>query len=122
MYRLRVVFANLVWFCYSAYMSRRWRRAARDVAGAQFSVLQRILAANRGCEFGREHHFGEIDTIESHQQRVPVRAYEDFVPYIERIAEGVPEVLTAERVRQFGLTSGSTQASKLVPYTKALVN
>src|SRR5690348_5735435 len=119
---MQVAFANLLWFCYSAYMSRKWKHAARDVAGAQFSVLQRILTANRTCEFGREHHFGEIATIENYQQRVPVRAYEDFTPYIERIAQGIPEVLTTERVQQFGLTSGSTQASKLVPYTKALVN
>src|SRR5579859_7448368 len=119
---MQVALANLLWFCYAAYMSRRWRRATRDVAGAQFSVLQRILSANRGCEFGREHCFGEIAAIESYQQRVPVRVYEEFETYIERIADGVPEVLTSERVQQFGLTSGSTRASKLVPYTKSLVD
>jgi hypothetical protein len=122
MQRLRVGFANLFWFCYSAYMSRRWKRAVRDVAGAQHSILQRIISGNRNCEFGREHHFGEITSFETYQQHVPVRAYEDFRLYIERIAEGVPGVLTAERVQQFGLTSGSTQASKLVPYTKSLVD
>ncbi|HEY6542543.1 MAG TPA: GH3 auxin-responsive promoter family protein [Ktedonobacteraceae bacterium] len=120
--RLRVGFANLLWFCYSAYMSRKWKRAARNVAGVQSSVLQRILSGNRMCEFGREHHFSEIATIESYQQRVPARAYEDFEPYIERVADGMPKVLTVERVQQFGLTSGSTQASKLVPYTKSLIN
>lgn len=119
---MQVVFANLLWFCYSAYMSRKWRRAARDVAGAQLHVLQRILSANRRCEFGREHHFGEIETIESLRQRVPVRTYEEFEPYIERIADGMQKVLTSERVQQFGLTSGSTRASKLVPYTRSLVN
>ena len=122
MYRLRVGFANMLWFCYSAYMARRWKRSARDVAGAQNMVLQRILAGNRNCEFGREHHFREITSFETYQQRMPVRAYEDFEPYIERIANGSPEVLTAQPVQQFGLTSGSTQASKLVPYTKSLVN
>lgn len=122
MRRLRVGFANLLWFCYSAYMSRRWKRAARDVAGAQNIVLQRILASNENCDFGRGHHFREITSFETYQQRVPVRTYEDFEPYIERIAEGSPEVLTAQPVQQFGLTSGSTQASKLVPYTKSLVN
>lgn len=122
MHRLRAIFANLLWFCYSAYMSRKWKRATRDVAGAQLHVLQRILSANRTCEFGREHHFNEITSIESYQQCVPVRAYEEFEPYIERIAEDIPEVLTVERVQQFGLTSGSTRASKLVPYTKSLVN
>lgn len=119
---MQVALANLLWFCYAAFMSRGWRCATRDVAGAQLHVLQRILSANRGCEFGREHCFSEISTIESYQQRVPVRVYEEFEQYIERIADGVPEVLTGERVRQFGLTSGSTQAAKLVPYTKSLVN
>ncbi len=119
---LRVSFANLLWFFYSAYMSRKWKRAARNVAGAQQRVLQRIIAANRHCEFGREHSFSEITSFETYQQRVPVRAYEDFEPYIERIADGTPAVLTAQPVRQFGLTSGSTQASKLVPYTQSLVN
>jgi hypothetical protein len=122
MQRLRVGFANLLWFCYSAYMSRQWKRAARDVADAQLHVLLRILSANRTCEFGREHHFSEVATIESYQQRVPVRAYEDFEAYIERIAEGSPEILTAQPVQQFGVTSGSTRVSKLVPYTKSLVN
>ncbi|HLZ56134.1 MAG TPA: GH3 auxin-responsive promoter family protein [Ktedonosporobacter sp.] len=119
---MQVAFANLLWFCYSAYMSRKWKRAAYDVADAQLHVLQRILSVNRECEFGCEYHFSETATIESYQQHVPIRAYEDFEPYIERIAEGMPEVLTMERVQQFGLTSGSTQASKLVPYTKSLVN
>jgi len=119
---LRVGFANLLWFCYSAYMARRWKRAARDVAGTQQSVLRRIIFGNRNCEFGREHSFSEIASIETYSQRVPVRAYEDFEPYIERIADGSPGVLTEQPVQQFGLTSGSTRASKLVPYTKSLVN
>ncbi|HET9999504.1 MAG TPA: GH3 auxin-responsive promoter family protein [Ktedonobacteraceae bacterium] len=122
MQRLRVIFASLLWFIYSAYMSRKWKRAARDVAGAQRSVLKRIIASNLHCEFGREHHFSEIVSIETYQQRVLLRAYEDFELYIERIAQGQPAVLTTEPVQQFGITSGSTQAAKLVPYTKSLVN
>src|SRR5581483_4106814 len=122
MQRLRVIFASLLWFCYSAYMSRKWRRATRNVVSVQQSVLKRIIASNLHCEFGREHQFSEIVSIETYQQRVPLRAYEDFEPYIERIAQGQPAVLTAEPVRQFGITSGSTQAAKLVPYTKSLVN
>ena len=99
---LRVGFANLLWFCYSAYMSRKWKRAARDVAGAQQSVLKHILASNRNCEFGREHHFHEITSFETYSQRVPVRAYEDFEAYIERVAGGYSEILTEQPVQQLG--------------------
>jgi GH3 auxin-responsive promoter len=118
----RVGSANLLWFSYSAGMSRKWKHATRDVAGTQYVALRRIISSNLDCVFAREHHFIDITSCESYQQSVPVRSYEEFTPYIERIAEGQPKVLTSEPVQQFALTSGSTQASKLVPYTKALVN
>ena len=122
MQRFSVGSANLLWFLYSAGMSRKWKHASRDVPGIQFAVLKRIISANVDSEFGREHHFADVDAIELYQHVVPVRSYEEFKPYIERIAEGHPKVLTSERVLQFALTSGSTQASKLIPYTKALVS
>lgn len=119
--RLRVGLANLLWFGYSSLMSHRWKQAARDVAGAQAAVLQRILSTNAESTFGREHHFADATSVEAYQRAVPLRSYEELQPYIERIARGQPQVLTSQRVRQFGLTSGSTQASKLIPYTQALV-
>ncbi len=122
MQRFSVGSANLLWFLYSAGMSRKWKHASRDVPGIQFAVLKRIISANVDSEFGREHHFADVDAVELYQHVVPVRSYEEFKPYIERIAEGHPKVLTSERVLQFALTSGSTQASKLIPYTKALVS
>ena len=122
MQRFRVGSANLFWFLYSAGMSRKWKRATHNVSATQHAVLKRIVASNVDSEFGREHHFAEIDSIESYQRSVPIRSYEEFEPYIQRIAEGCPRVLTSEQVRQFALTSGSTQAAKLVPYTKALVS
>jgi len=121
MQRFKVGAANLLWFLYSAYMSRKWRRASRDVSSIQLAVLKRIISSNIDSEFGQEQHFAEIDSVEVYQRSVPIRSYEEFQPYIERIAEGHPKVLTSEKVMQFALTSGSTQASKLVPYTKALV-
>ena len=122
MQRFKVGAANLLWFLYSAAMSRKWKRATRNVAEKQLVTLKRIVSRNGDAEFGREHHFTEIATVDQYQQSVPIRSYEEFKPYIERIAEGRPKVLTSEHIRQFALTSGSTQASKLVPYTKALVS
>lgn len=122
MQRFKVGTANLLWYLYSAGMSRKWKRATRDVSGAQRAVLKRIVSGNVDSEFGREHHFTEIASVEAYQHWVPVRSYEEFTPYIERIAEGHPKVLTSGQILQFALTSGSTQASKPVPYTKALVS
>lgn len=118
----RASVANLLWFCYSTLLSRRWRKATRDVAGTQQRVLKRILSSNVNCEFGREHRFAAIQSVKSYQQQVAIHSYEAFEPSIQRIVEGHPQVLTEEKVQQFALTSGSTQASKLIPYTKALVS
>src|SRR5258708_19203770 len=118
----RVGAANLLWFFYSAAMSRKWKRAASTVSETQWTVVKHIVSENVETEFGREHHFTEIASVEAYQHSIPIRSYEDLKPYIERIAEGHPRVLTAEPTRQFAVTSGSTQASKLIPYTKALVN
>ncbi|HZT98923.1 MAG TPA: GH3 auxin-responsive promoter family protein [Ktedonobacteraceae bacterium] len=122
MQRFRVGAANLLWFLYSAGMTHKWKQATLDVADTQSAVFKRILSSNVDTEFGREHHFAEVVSIEAYQCLVPLRTYEEFQPYIDRIAEGHPGVLTLQTVRQFALTSGSTQASKLVPYTNALVS
>jgi hypothetical protein len=103
-------------------MSQKWQRATRDGAGTQYNTLKRILSRNLASDFGREHHFAEIASYNAYQQAVPVHSYEELKPYIEHIAQGHTNVLTSQPVQQFALTSGSTQASKLIPYTKALVS
>ncbi len=51
---------------------------------------------------------------------VPISTYEHFVPYIDLITAGEDNVLTAEPVISLKPTSGSTQATKLIPYTESL--
>ncbi len=122
MQRLRVQLANLLWFCYATIQARKWRRAASNVAATQAAVLQRILTANTDCAFAREHHFAAIDSPEAFQRALPLRSYEELQPYIQRMVEGEEHVLFSEPVQQFALTSGSTQASKFIPYTKTLID
>src|SRR5438105_1567596 len=76
MQSFRVGSANLLWFLYSAGMSRKWQRATPDVAGTQQAVLKRLLSNNADSEFGQEHHFAAIDSVEAYQQAVPIRSYE----------------------------------------------
>src|SRR6185369_13783958 len=45
---------------------------------------------------------------------------EDVAPWVERIAQGEPGVLTRSPVRTLEPTSGSSAAAKLVPYTAEL--
>ena len=49
-----------------------------------------------------------------------MQEYEDFEPYIEQIKAGGQNLLTREKVLLQEPTSGSTDSSKLIPYTQGL--
>lgn len=91
-----------------------------DIRRAQEELLAGILAQNRDTAFGKAHHFSKITTPKQFRAQVPEMDYEDYLPWITRAADGEARVLTAEPVRMFEKTSGSTAASKLVPYTDSL--
>jgi hypothetical protein len=112
--------ANALWLASCAGEAARFRRATRRVATEQAQVLFRILRANAATAFGRGHAFSGIRTVRDFQHRVPVRAYEDFRPWIDRVADGSVNVLTRSPVRMFEPTSGSDGPSKLIPYTAPL--
>ncbi|HET9905781.1 MAG TPA: GH3 auxin-responsive promoter family protein, partial [Anaerolineales bacterium] len=93
---------------------------ARDVEQAQNNVLSQYLADNRATEYGERYQFGDINSPSGYQERVPLTTYDDYVEYANRIGAGSKSVLTNEPVRMFELSSGSTAASKLIPYTDRL--
>ncbi len=120
--KIKVLTANLLWFLYSAVRTRIWRRASKNVEATQAKILKRLLSRNAETDFGQTHSFGKIDSVAAFQRAVPVQSYEDVQPYIDEIAAGAQNVLTADSVQRFGVSSGSTSASKLVPYTASLVS
>jgi hypothetical protein len=95
----------------------RFTRATGAPAETQARVLRTLLARNARTAFGREHGFGAIRTPAEYARAVPQRDYEGFRPYVQRIVAGEPAILTAEPVRAFAATSGTTGEPKLVPVT-----
>jgi hypothetical protein len=93
--------------------------AMRDPVAAQLALLNRIIAANLDCEFGKDHNFRAVDSLDAFRRHVPVADYVAFAPAIRRAAEGVPGVLTTAPVIAFEETGGTTSGTKLVPYTAA---
>jgi len=81
-----------------------------------------LIRRNENTEFGRKHKFNKIRSIADFQANVPILSYDDYAPFIERIADGDENVLTAEPVLLLEPSSGSTSASKLIPYTASLKN
>lgn len=118
---IKVLTANLLWFLYSAVRTRIWKRASKNVEAAQTKILKQLLSRNAQTKFGQKHSFETIDSVAAFQKAVPVQSYEDVQLFIDEIAAGASNVLTADSVQRFGVSSGSTSASKLVPYTASLV-
>jgi len=84
----------------------------------QEALLRRILAFQADTDFGRQHGFGSIRTIEDFRRQLPVAGYEYFEPYIARVRRGELRALLADPcVHMFALTSGTTAARKFIPVT-----
>ena len=79
--------------------------------------LQYLLKVGSTTLFGKEHYFKEIKTYEDFTQAVPIRDYEAFKPFIERIKNGQQNVLWKGRPIYFAKTSGTTSGVKYIPIT-----
>lgn len=95
-------------------------RQIDDLEAQQRQKLLALVAANRNTAFGRAHGFDTIATVADYQRQVPLRTYDDYLPWIEALLAGEQNGLTAERVLLFEPTSGSVSASKYIPYTAGL--
>jgi len=98
----------------------QFRRAVVNLEQVQRRILRNYLIANQNTDYGRRFDFASITSVESFQENVPITTYEDYLEFIDAIGEGQSGVLTAEPVMMFEVTSGSTSASKLIPYTQSL--
>ena len=84
----------------------------------QQSVLQYLLKQGGKTVFGAAHDFQNIKTYEDYKKCVPIRDYEAFVPYIDKIKEGGQNILWKGKPIYFAKTSGTTSGVKYIPITK----
>ena len=78
-------------------------------------LLMQILEDNKDTVYGRKYGFADIHSVEEYQQRVPVVVYDELAPYIERMAKGEKNVLTAYPCGHFNETSGTVGVPKMIP-------
>ena len=98
---------------------RIYLRSTARAQATQERVLSHILNSNASSAFGQQHDFGSIDSPTAYAARVPARNYGELAPWIERAANGEPNVLTEDPPLVFHRTSSSTGEPKKVPVTRA---
>ena len=103
----------------AAFVTRRqwtrWDKLTGKPQEIQDQLLRNIIERNRATRFGRDHGFGTIRSLADYRQHVAIADYERLRPYVELLKNGESNVLTAEPVVMFTMTSGSTGEPKLIP-------
>ncbi|MFW5658617.1 MAG: GH3 auxin-responsive promoter family protein [Bacteroidota bacterium] len=93
------------------------RKTVADPRKAQEQTLRKLLDKAKDTAFGRDHDFGNIQTLKDFQERVPVNDYEGIRPYIDRAYAGEKDVLWPGQPAYFAKTSGTTSGAKYIPLT-----
>jgi hypothetical protein len=99
-------------------LTAKFSGQTRAPESVQARFLQSLLRYQQNTELGQDLKLSEISTVHEFQQRVPIRPYSDYQPYIDRIVEGKPNILNPDPVTYLNLTSGSTGKQKLIPVTR----
>ncbi len=102
-------------------MLRIFERTSRKAVAANRKTLVEILDDNADTEFGRRHGFKRLAADPSgrrFRQTVPLTHYRDYTQDVARMESGEGNILTADDLLFFAVSSGTTGATKLVPTTK----
>ena len=84
----------------------------------QDAVLKTLLKTGRPTEFGKQAGLDKVNTYEEFKEAVPIRDYEQFRPWIDKIKEGRHNVLWKGKPIYFAKTSGTTSGTKYIPITR----
>lgn len=84
----------------------------------QQKVLKSLLKSAIGTKFEKNHGLRKVKNYEEFKEAVPIRNYELYKPYIERILLGEVNVLCQGKPIYFAKTSGTTSGEKYIPLTK----
>ncbi len=94
-----------------------------EPVGFQKKLFEGLITSGRATSFGEEHNFEKIFTLREFQEAVPLREYDGFEPYIERVRRGENSVLWNKPVKWFAKSSGtSSSKSKFIPITDDSLN
>src|ERR1039457_4809335 len=103
---------------FAIYIYKQIRKSMLTAPEDQERIFQSLIKTGLKTEFGKEHHFEKLKSHEDFVANVPLRDYEDFKVYIEKIKQGKHNVLWKGQPIYFAKTSGTTSGIKYIPISK----
>jgi hypothetical protein len=103
---------------FAGYIYKQIKKGMETAEADQQSIFNHLIKVGTKTVFGKDHDFAHIKSYEDFVKKVPLRDYEAFKPYIEKIKEGMHNVLWKGQPIYLSKTSGTTSGVKYIPITK----
>lgn len=103
---------------FAHYIASKVKKEAKQAVEDQASIFKTLLKVVKNTQFGKDHGLNDVEDYEGFKKAVPIRDYEQFVPYINMVKEGKHNILWKGLPIYFAKTSGTTSGVKYIPITK----
>jgi len=103
---------------FANYIYKQVKKGMETAVQDQQDTLNQLVKAAAKTEFGKDHGFENIKSHADFVKQAPVRDYEEFKPYIEKIKQGKHNILWKGQPIYFAKTSGTTSGIKYIPISK----
>jgi hypothetical protein len=103
---------------FAKYIHKQIKKGMLTAVEDQHMIFQQLIKSASNTDFGKDHGFDKISTHADFVALVPIRDYEQFKPYIEKVKSGKHNVLWKGLPIYFAKTSGTTSGVKYIPITK----
>jgi hypothetical protein len=107
---------------FASYTYAKIRKGMGTALQDQDSILKDLLKVGKSTEFGKDHGFDKVNSYEEFKKAVPIRDYESFKPYIQKIKDGKHNILWKGLPIYFAKTSGTTSGVKYIPISKESIS
>lgn len=103
---------------FSKRIHAKTQKWANNPVETQQKVFEVLIKEAAQTQFGKDHDFGSIKSHSDFIRKVPVRDYEGFKHYVDKVVKGEENVLWKGKPLYFAKTSGTTSGAKYIPLTK----
>ena len=107
---------------YGGICRKKQLQESQNIDSISESLLLDMIRKNQNTEYGKKYGFAHIRTIQDYQDKVPFSVYDDYIDYIDRIAnKGEQNLRTSDKVVFFAKTSGTSGEMKRIPVVKKAI-
>jgi len=102
---------------FAHYIYNKIKKGMGTALEDQEAILTSLIKIGKITDFGQQHYLASVLGYSEFIKAVPIRDYEAFKPYIQKIKDGKQNVLWRGRPIYFAKTSGTTSGIKYIPIT-----